>query len=71
MTEQTIVDRMADLRNFLDGVISDARTPEAARDKGRMSPGLQREFAAWESDTKHLRQRTEKLHRNCVNEGIE
>ena len=71
MTEQTIVDHMADLRDFLEGVISDAGTPEAVRDKGRMSPELRRKCTAWENLMKRLRQDTGALYGNCVGEGIE
>ena len=70
MTEETIVERMADVMDFLAGVIFDAETPEAMREKSRLPLAQQRKYTAWVNEMKHLRQSTRKLQTNCENKGI-
>ena len=70
MTEENIVDRMADLTDFLAGVIFDAEAPEAVKEKNHLPLAQQRKYAAWVNEMKHLRQSTKKLQENCVNAGI-
>ena len=70
METETIIDRMADLRDFLAGVIFDAEAPEAVREKNRLPSAQQRKYTAWVNEMKHLRESTKRLEANCVNEGI-
>ena len=70
MQQQTIVERMAEMIDYLDGVIFDAGTPEAVRDKNRLSLAQQQKFTAWVNEMKRLRQSTKRLQGNCVREGI-
>jgi len=70
MLQQTIVEKMAEVVDYLEGVMIDAGQPEAVRDKGRMSPALQRKCRAWENLIKRACQDTKTLHKNCVKEGI-
>ena len=70
MTEETIVDRMADLTDFLAGVIFDAEAPEAMREKSRLPLTQQMKYMAWVNEMKRLRRSTQRLQTNCVNEGI-
>ena len=70
MTEETIVERMADLQDFLTGVIFDAEAPEAIRERNRLPLAQQRKYTAWVNEMKHLRQSTKRLEANCVNVGI-
>jgi len=70
MTAETIVDRMADLTDFLAGVIFDAEAPEAVKEKNHLPLSQQRKYTAWVNAMKHLRQSTQRLQTNCVNAGI-
>ena len=70
MTEQTIVERMAEMMDYLDGMIFDAEAPEAVREKNRLPLAQQRKYTAWVNEMKHLRESTKRLEANCVNEGI-
>ena len=70
MTEETIVERMADVMDFLAGVIFDAESAEAMREKSRLPLSQQRKYTAWVNEMKHLRQSTKRLQGNCVNAGI-
>ena len=66
----TIVERMAEMTDYLDGMIFDAESDEALRDKSRLSLGQQRKYAAWVNEVKRLRQSTKRLAGNCIKEGI-
>jgi len=70
MLQQTIVEKMAEVIDYLEGVMIDAGQPEAERDKYRMSQGLQRKFMTWKNLIKRACKDTKTLHNGCVNEGI-
>jgi len=66
----TIVERMSEMTDYLDGMIFDAESDEALRDKSRLSLGQQRKYVAWVNEMKHLRQSTKRLATNCIKEGV-
>ena len=70
MTEETIVERMAALRDFLAGVIFDAEDSEAMKEKSRLPKTRQVKYLAWVNEMKHLCESTRKLRANCVKGGI-
>lgn len=66
----SIVDRMSEITDYLDGMIFDAESDEAMREIGRLPLALRRKYIAWRNETKHLRESTQRLQTNCVKEGL-
>lgn len=70
MEQQTIVERMSEMVDYLDGMIFDAESDEAMREMYRLPVAQRRKYIAWVNEMKHLRESTKKLEANCVKEGI-
>ena len=66
----SIVDRMSEMVDYLDGMIFDAESAEAMREIGRLPLALRRKYIAWRNEVKHLRESTKRLEANCVKEGV-
>ena len=70
MEQPSIVERMAEMMDYLDGMIFDAESAEAMREMYRLPLTQRRKYIAWVNETKHLRESTKNLEANCVKEGI-
>ena len=66
----SIVERMAETTDYLDGMIFDAESAEAMREIDRLPITQRRKYTAWVNEMKHLRQSTKRLLENCVKEGV-
>ena len=61
---------MADVVDFLAGMIFDAEAPEAMKEKSRLPLTQQMKYMAWANEMKRLGRSTQRLQTNCVNAGI-
>ena len=70
MEQQSIVERMSEMIDYLDGMIFDSEALDAVREKSRLPLSQQMKYTAWVNEMKHLRRSTQRLQTNCVKEGL-